>query len=440
VNVKEAGLLDGVAGGILRQAGNVDDAETRCVVGLVGEAVEGLWKDCLLVEVDFGEWKGGPYVLVVVDRLFWRLVETGVYGGFEVADVEDVGRGMVDQTTELARGRAGLVQLVELVVEKEGGHGFVDDPALVRVGVADVGGLADDDWVLLVGCVVDGEGVFVVAEADFLAEVLLVRAAVDDTLCIMNIACLTDAAGRGWVAGVGHVDHEHATGACGVAGVGTRTATDGVDHVNLGVGDKVVRCTEAVKVGGQIPSIVENDRVLGVNVEKLVQIEDLQAVVVRLGTDVGVVLDDLDVSPADGLGVSVQSAEEAELALLADFDKCNAVSVSYNAKLAALLGSPAPDIVASLASSTQVFVADEVQKVDVFARVLASHAVLALGRGGALLVSPVAIEGTGCSSLLPGLGLERHHFLHGCGGGHSSGAEQAGGQGSGELHVENECE
>jgi hypothetical protein len=250
----------------------------------------------------------------------------------------------------------------------------------------------------------------------------------------MNVAGLTDAAGRGWVAGVRHVDHEHATGACGVAGVGSRAAADSVDHVNLGVGDKVVRGTEAGEVSGEIPGIVENDRVLGVDVEQLVQVEDLHAVVVRLGTDVGVVLDDLDVSPADGLGDSVQPAKEAELALLSDLDKGNAVSVAHDSELAALLGSPSPDVVASLAGGAQVFVADEVQQVDVVAGVLASHAVLALCCGGALLVSLVAVEGTGRGSLLPGFCLERHHLLHGCAGGHSGGAEQASGQGSGEFH------
>jgi hypothetical protein len=124
--------------------------------------------------------EGGTYVLVVVDRSLGRLIETGVDGSLEVADVEDVGGGVVDETAELSCGGAGLVQLVELVVEEESSHGFVDDPALVRVGVADVGGFADDDGVLLVGCVVDGQGVLVVAEADLLAEVLFVGAAVDD--------------------------------------------------------------------------------------------------------------------------------------------------------------------------------------------------------------------------------------------------------------------
>ena len=52
---------------------------------------------------------------------------------------------------------------------------------------SDVGGAGDDFagvWAVLVGHVVDGQGVFVVAVADVAAEVLLVGAAVDDTLGI----------------------------------------------------------------------------------------------------------------------------------------------------------------------------------------------------------------------------------------------------------------
>lgn len=43
VDVEEAGLLNAVTSGILRKAGDVDDAETRGVVGLVGETVKSLW-------------------------------------------------------------------------------------------------------------------------------------------------------------------------------------------------------------------------------------------------------------------------------------------------------------------------------------------------------------------------------------------------------------
>jgi hypothetical protein len=65
---------------------------------------------------------------------------------------------------------------------------MVDDPARVRVCVADVWGRADDGGVLLVGGIVDSQGVLVIAETKLLANVLRVRALVNDTLCVVNIA------------------------------------------------------------------------------------------------------------------------------------------------------------------------------------------------------------------------------------------------------------
>ena len=127
----------------------------------------------------------------MVNGLLGRLVKASVDRSLKVADVEDVGRSVVDETTELSRRRAGLVELIELVVEEEYGHGLVDDPALVRVGVADVWGRTDDGGVLLVGGIVDSQGVFVVTEADLLTHVFRVRALVDHTLCVVNIAIET---------------------------------------------------------------------------------------------------------------------------------------------------------------------------------------------------------------------------------------------------------
>lgn len=119
------------------------------------------------------------------------MVEASVHRSLKVADVEDVSRRVVDETTELSCRRAGLVELVKLVVKEEGGHSLVDNPALVRVCVADVWGRADDGGLLLVGGVVDSQGVFVVTEANFLTNVFRVRTLVDHTLCVVNITIET---------------------------------------------------------------------------------------------------------------------------------------------------------------------------------------------------------------------------------------------------------
>jgi hypothetical protein len=124
----------------------------------------------------------------VVNGLLGRLVVASVDGSLKVADVENVGRGMVHETTDLSRRRPSLVELIELVIKKENGHGFVNDPALVRVCIANVRGSTYDSWVLLVGGIVNGQGVLVEPEADLTANVLLVRAPVGYTFCIMNIA------------------------------------------------------------------------------------------------------------------------------------------------------------------------------------------------------------------------------------------------------------
>lgn len=47
--------------------------------------------------------------MVVVDGLLGRLVVSSVDRLLQVADVEDVGGCVVDETTELSRRRAGLV-------------------------------------------------------------------------------------------------------------------------------------------------------------------------------------------------------------------------------------------------------------------------------------------------------------------------------------------
>lgn len=108
VDVEEAGFFDVVAGGVFGKAGDVDNAEAGGVVGLVGEAVEGLcggqylvfqW-ECLLVVA---------YVLIVVNGLLRRLVVASVDGSFQVADVEDVGRSVVDETSDLAGRRTSLL-------------------------------------------------------------------------------------------------------------------------------------------------------------------------------------------------------------------------------------------------------------------------------------------------------------------------------------------
>ena len=127
--------------------------------------------------------------LVVVDGAGGGLVVTGVLGLLKVGDVPDVG----DRETVLGRrvgGGAGGVDLtlVKLIVHDKVSlpHG-VENPALVSVRGTDVGSARDDlsgVGTVLVGHVVDGESILVVAVADVTAKVLLVRSAVHNALSI----------------------------------------------------------------------------------------------------------------------------------------------------------------------------------------------------------------------------------------------------------------
>lgn len=119
----------------------------------------------------------------------------------------------------------------------------VEDPSLMRVRGALVRSAGDDGGgvrALLVGDVVDGQRILVVAVADVAAVVLLIRTAVDDALRIVNVSVLGGAAGSERLSRVVHVDEDEASSARAVSWRGT----DGycivlflVDHDVVGAAD-----------------------------------------------------------------------------------------------------------------------------------------------------------------------------------------------------------
>lgn len=204
VDIEETGLGDARSGRIALDGAEIKDAEPGAVVGLVGPLVDD--------------------VLVVVDGANLGLVVAGLLGGGEVGNVPDVGDG------EAVVGGGLAVLLVELVIHDEellvvG----VEDPALVGVGGAGVGGAGDDGGVGAVSDVVDGEGVFVVAVADFLAVEAGVGTLVFQALSVVDVAVLGGAARGGWVGGVLEVDEDEAGLALRVA----RSSADGNGVVAL---------------------------------------------------------------------------------------------------------------------------------------------------------------------------------------------------------------
>lgn len=114
----------------------------------------------------------------MINRLHRRLVDTRLFRFPQILNIKNIRRRMP------IRRCTRFIHLIELVVEEEVVHfDGVGEPTLVGVCGAWVGGFGDDFGGAAVGDVHDGEGVFVVVEADFAAPEGDVGASVDDALC-----------------------------------------------------------------------------------------------------------------------------------------------------------------------------------------------------------------------------------------------------------------
>lgn len=227
-------------------------------------------------------------------------VVTGVYGLLKVADVKDVSGG------KTLGHRADLgITLVELVVEEDVLlPRLVVDDALVDVLSAGVVADGDDvgDVAGLVGDIVDGQRVFVVTVADISAVVAGIGATVDEALGVMDVAVAGSAAGAGDVGGIADVEEDQSAAAGEVVSHTNRrvtadgTASNGV--VELLVDDDVVGTAdgELVPMAGEL-GLSEVLWVRGVEVENLLHVEELDAVLDGLGANDGKITDDSDFSP-----------------------------------------------------------------------------------------------------------------------------------------------
>lgn len=303
VDVEIGHLLKTGARIILVDGGDVDDARTRAVVCLPRQAVDN--------------------ILVVVDGALGAFVHAPEYGVGQILNVDNVGGGM------LVGSRAGLVLLVELVVQQQVAV-ILGDPALVGVGGTVVGGARQLARHGAARDVDDGQGVLVEVEADLPALVSLLGAAVDDALGVVDVAVGGHAAGVLGPAGVGHVDHPQAGAALEVV-----LGAHGGDEVRGLVGHQVVAAAEPGKVRREVPAHAPRGRVAGVRRQELGEVKDLQAVVRRLGADVGKVLDDLDVAPRRGHRLRGQAPDVGQAAVLVHLGKGGAVALAQEGKLAA---------------------------------------------------------------------------------------------------------
>jgi hypothetical protein len=358
VHVDETCFTHACASGILRDRGRVDYVQAVTVVGLVEKAIED--------------------VLVVVDGASSASVVPGVHGVLEIADVEDVGGW------QTLGHRANLgVTLIKLVVHEEVllVHFVVDNTLMDVLSTGegcyrdDVGGVAN-----LVRCVVDGDGVFVVAVADVTAFVPLVRATVDQTFGVMDISITSCTARTPGVGGVGHVEVDQTTAAGEVT-----SNSDGLVTANRSNGNGVVQllvylhetrsanvdlslridkakktyhnvvCTAHWKLV-PVTSKVGLREVRGasrIQFKQLLHVKDLNSMVDGFGADDSMVTEDSDLSPVGANGIVLRKTTKVDqLALGADFCERSAVVLANGDELATTVGGPSP-----ARGSTSVFAA-----------------------------------------------------------------------------------
>ncbi len=247
VDIKVGNLLDLGAVGEAGDAGDIEDAETGLVVGLVVKTVVN--------------------VLVVVDGTSGGLVVAGNDRLLKVLDIPNISHGETILCRAVNSGAVGVdLALVKLIIHDDVGlpHG-VKNPTLMSVRSSDVGSAGDDGTSIteadLVGDVVDGQGVLIVAVANVAAVVLLVRSTVDNALSVMGVAVLAAATRDVRLGGVVHVDVYGSTSA-GVVTTGATASTAGDGIVLLFVGNN--------SVGTALDTLVDVDESsVGLDVESV---------------------------------------------------------------------------------------------------------------------------------------------------------------------------
>jgi hypothetical protein len=412
-DIEESDLFDLAAVGVLGNGAHIKDTETGLVVGLVGETF-----------VD---------VLVVVNRSNRALVIARVLGLLQVGDVPDVSDREAVPGGRVGSGAVGVeLTLVKLVVHNEVSlpHG-VENPALVGVGGTDVRSAGDDLsglGAVLVGRIVDGEGVLVVAVADISAEVLFVRAyregfksaccltrylgfySLVTYLCkqyIVRHGCiytgqvslvspttfqglffnlipiLRSTASLVRVVGIVHVDEDGSPSACVVTTSAAATANRS-GPATLLIGNDVVRATRNT-IGDVHPANVlldiESLGVPGAQLEEFLHVEELDAVASTFRPHNQSVSDLLDLTPNDAIVAGRETADVFELTLLGNLcESCTVGLANGNEFSAGRLVSPTPATRAFANGVTELCVSLEVVEVldDLVSLVISKFLVLEL--------------------------------------------------------------
>lgn len=161
----------------------------------------------------------------------------------------------------------------------------------------------------------------IVSVAYIATLITCVWSAVDKTLCIMHIAIASSTSGSGGVSRISHVDKDEATSARQVVPVPHRLITTYRPSSNgiaeLLIYDDVVRPShrQLVEMTSEI-LLCEDGWTIWVQVEKLLHVEDLDAVLDSLGADDDQIAERPDLSPSRADGVVLgKSTEVYQLAL-----------------------------------------------------------------------------------------------------------------------------
>lgn len=216
----------------------------------------------------------------------------------------------------------------------------------------------------------DVKPTFVVPVANVTTLVSCVWSAVDKALRVMHVAIASSTAGGGGVTRIGHVDEDQPSPARQVVPVphglvaADRPSSNGI--AELLVHHDVV-CSpdrQLVEMSSEV-LLGENGRAIWVEVEKLLHVEDLNAVLDSLGADDNQVAEGPDFSPprADGV-VLGQPAEVDQLTLGGDLRESCSVVLADSNELSPILGCPSPRGGPKALGTSQVCMGKEMVQVD----------------------------------------------------------------------------
>jgi hypothetical protein len=198
----------------------------------------------------------------------------------------------------------------------------------------DIGSPRDDctsvTETLLVGDIVNGQGILVVTVTDVTAVVLLVWATVDDALSIVCVAILASTALHVWLGGIFHVD-EHWSTLTGVIATGSTTGAVSNCVSELFVGNNGVCSALDTLVDvdkGNVFLDVESLGVLGRKLEDLLQVEDLDMVANTFRSNNEAVANHFDLTPDDGVVVGWKTTEVLQFTLLRDLREGGTVGLT----------------------------------------------------------------------------------------------------------------